>query len=460
MSEATLPFLTPQSRSIVGVMRAMLLLLLVPQVAAAQRTVEGTVYDSLLHMRLRNADVWLRGSAEHVQTNADGRFRFDSIAPGRYTLLVSHPGLDSAGLFTLAVPVNITAADSTPLSVATPSLATLWRRRCGQELTARSDSGLIFGFVQDAGTQAHLAGAGVLLRWLRIVQTDSVNVFTQPRETTTRTDSTGTYYACGVARDMKIALRAYAQTDSSGLIDLQLGARGVGRQDLLVALAPARQTGVLRGQAVTIEQTAVWGGRVSVREGPSTMIDDDGTFLIRGVAPGTQWVNVQAIGRAPRGQAVDMRPGDTTWLTVTLGPLPVTLAPVRVLGQASRMLSDLEERRRAGSGLGYFRGEAEIAGMASMRSVLSSFPSIRLVRGRGITDFMALLPAPGAGGRGWCLAALYIDGFLADWDQVHTYKPKDLVGVEMYPRVSSAPLQYQQVASGCGVVLIWTKYLR
>jgi hypothetical protein len=439
-------------------MRLSFLLLLVPQIAAAQRSVEGTVYDSLLHAPLRGADVWVRGSERHAQTDADGRFHLDSIAPGRYTLLVSHPGLDSAGLFTLAVPVN--TADRALVRVATPSLATLWLRRCGQELLTRSDSGLIFGFVQDAKTRAHLAGAGVLLQWLRIVQTDPVNVHTQSRDLTVKTDSTGTYYACGVASDMKIALRAYAERDSSGLLDLQLGPRGVGRQDLMVALAPARQLGVLRGQAITNEQAAVWGGRVSVREGASTMIEDNGTFIIRGVAPGTQWVNVQAIGRAPLGQAVDVRPGDTTRLDVTLGPLPVTLAPVRVVGQASRMLSDFEERHRAGSGLGYFRGEAEIAGMASIRSVLSSMPSIQLVRGQGNTDFMALLPNPGIGGRGWCVAALYIDGFLADWDQVHTYKPKDLVGVEMYARASSAPIQYQQVATGCGVVLIWTKYLK
>src|SRR6267143_138968 len=118
--------------------RVSFLVLLVPQIAAAQRSVEGTVYDSLLHAPLRGADVWVRGSERHAQTGADGRFRLDSIIPGRYTLLVSHPGLDSAGLFTLAVPVNITA-DETPVNVATPSLATLWRRRCGQELPTRAD---------------------------------------------------------------------------------------------------------------------------------------------------------------------------------------------------------------------------------------------------------------------------------------------------------------------------------
>ena len=109
-------------------MRVSLLLLVVPQIAAAQRSVEGTVYDSLLHAPLPGADVWVRGSERHAETGSDGRFRLDSVAPGRYTLFVSHPGLDSAGLFTLAVPITITA-DPTPVYVATPSLATLWRRR-------------------------------------------------------------------------------------------------------------------------------------------------------------------------------------------------------------------------------------------------------------------------------------------------------------------------------------------
>jgi len=438
------------------------LLVLAPAVAAAQTGVTGTVYDSLLRAPLRGADVWVRGTEVRAQTDSAGRFRFDSLTPGRYTLLVSHPGLDSAGLFTLPVPVTVTGRDSIPLRVATPSLATLWRRRCGQDLLMRSDSGLIFGVIQDASSQARLAGAGVLLQWLRIIQTDSVNVQTLPRHLAVTTDSTGTYYACGVARDMKIALRGYAQRDSSGLVDLMLGPRGVGRQDLLVALSAATKPApaVLRGQATTQEQTPVWGGRVSVREGGTTMIDADGSFLLRNVAPGTQWVTVQAIGRAPFGQAVDLHAGDTTFLPVTLGPLPITLAAVRVERQQSRMLHDFEERRRLGSALGYFRGEDDLKDLASLRSVFTTLPSVRLVRGSGNTDFMAVLPAPGAGGRGWCVPTLYVDGFISDWDQLHIYQPQDLVGVELYPRPASAPPQYQQVATGCGVVLIWTKYLK
>src|SRR6267154_6552358 len=79
-------------------------------------------------------------------------------------------------------------------------------------------------------------------------------------------------------------------------------------------------------------------------------------------------------------------------------------SPVRVTGQQSRLLADFEDRRRAGSGLGYYRTEEEIAGAGSVRSVLTTMPSVTIARGQGLTDFVALLPSPGAGGNGWCVA--------------------------------------------------------
>ncbi len=136
----------------------------------------------------------------------------------------------------------------------------------------------------------------------------------------------------------------------------------------------------------------------------------------------------------------------------------MTLAPVRVITQPSRLLAEFEARRR--SGLGYSRGEAELATMPSLRAALTTLPTVRFARGPGLTDFIVLLPNPGAGGRGYCVATLYVDGALSDYDQLHSYRPSDLVGVELYPRAASAPLQYQSVATGCGVVLIWTKYLK
>jgi hypothetical protein len=434
------------------------LLAMLAGTAPCQQVVRGTVFDSLLRVPLSGADLWVRGTNWRARTDSVGLFAFDSVVPGDYTVLLSHRGLDSAGLYTLPLPLTVRAGDTALVRLAIPALGTLWARRCGQELTPRADSGLVFGVVQDAATGARLEGAGVLLRWLRITQTDPINVTTQERNLTARTDSTGTYYACGVSRDMKIALRGYAAHDSTGMLDLQLGRRGVGRQDLMIALGPARQRAVLRGNAQTDERTPLYSGRVSVREGPSTVVEASGGYTVTGVAPGTQWVTVQAIGRAPVGRAVDFRAGDTTWLDVALGPLPVSLSPIRVVGQPSRMLQEFEERRRAG--LGYSLGEAEIKGAGSLRGVVGALPTVRIGRGSGIKDFVVMLPRPGVDARGYCVATLYVDGFLSDYDQLQNYRPEDLVGIEMYPRASLAPIQFQSISTGCGVLIIWTKYLK
>ncbi|HEV2670044.1 MAG TPA: carboxypeptidase-like regulatory domain-containing protein, partial [Gemmatimonadales bacterium] len=93
--------------------------------ARGQQVVRGTVYDSLLGAPMRAADLWLRGTNWRARSDSTGRFAFDSVPPGRYTVLLSHPGLDSAGLYTLALPLTV-AADTGPVQVATPSLATLW----------------------------------------------------------------------------------------------------------------------------------------------------------------------------------------------------------------------------------------------------------------------------------------------------------------------------------------------
>jgi hypothetical protein len=197
---------------------------------------------------------------------------------------------------------------------------------------------------------------------------------------------------------------------------------------------------------------------VSVREAGATVVNADGSFLLSRLPAGTQWVSVQAIGRAPVGQAVDLRGGDTATLSVTLGPVAVTLAPVRVTAaQRSRSLAEFEERRR--TGLGYTRTAAELAQIKTMRGVFSGVPSVTLGRSRANADFIILLPSPSAGGRGYCVAALFIDGYRSSYDQLSAYLPPDLVGVEVYVRPSLAPIQYQSVSSGCGVVLVWTNYV-
>ncbi len=431
-----------------------------PRGAVAQTgggAIRGVVYDSLLHAPLASAEVWLRGTERRELTDRDGRFAFDSVPIGRQVIAVSHAGLDSAGLFTIALPLTIVAGETARVTVATQSLATLWRRRCGVVLGSSADSGLVFGVVQDATTGARLAGAALIARWVRLTKLDNVNVQVNDRDVRVRTDSVGAYYACGVATDMTLLIRGYAGRDSTGPIDVRLGPRRVARQDLTVAL-DRPPTATLRGSVKTNDGKPLLGARATVRDGGSTALAA-GTFTLTDLPGGTQWISVQAIGRQAAEQAVDLRSGDTTVLSFTLEPLPVTLDPVRVTTTPRRgKMAEFDERRR--SGVGYTRTAADLQGVRTMRAVFTGAPSVRVDRTRGgVGDFQVLLEAPSLSGRAWCLAQLYIDGFRANYDQLSGYQPSDLIGVEIYQRVSSAPLQYQSVSSGCGVVLVWTKYV-
>ncbi len=419
--------------------------------------IRGVVYDSLLHAPLASAEVWLRGTERREFTVRAGRFAFDSVPIGRQVIAVSHAGLDSAGLFTIAVPITIAAGETARVTVATQSLATLWRRRCGTELGSSPDSGLMFGGIQDATTGAHLAGAALIARWVRLAKLDNINVQVNDRDVRVRTDSVGAYYACGVATDMTLLVRGYAGRDSTGPIDVRLGPRRVARQDLTIAL-DRPPSAVVRGSVTTNDGKPLLGARATVRDGGSTSLAA-GTFTLTGLPAGTQWISVQAIGRQVAEQAVDLRNGDTVVLLFTLEPLPVTLDPVRVTTTArTGKLAEFDERRRLG--IGYIRTAADLQGVRTMRAVFTGAPSVRVERTRGaIGDFQVLLEAPGLSGQGWCVASLYIDGFRANYEQLSAFQPSDLIGVEIYQRVSSAPLQYQQVASGCGVVLVWTKYM-
>ena len=70
---------------------------------------EGAVFDSTRAAPLAGARVFLSGTSHETTTGADGRFRLEGVAPGRYSLSFSHPRLDSLGY--VAAPRDAQAAE-------------------------------------------------------------------------------------------------------------------------------------------------------------------------------------------------------------------------------------------------------------------------------------------------------------------------------------------------------------
>jgi hypothetical protein len=440
-----------------------------PPSLAGQGVVRGTVYDSLLGAPLGGAEVWILGTARHAVTDPLGRFHLDSVPPGPYVLVLAHGDLDSAGLFNLTAPVTVgRAGDTVTVTLAVPSRLTFWRRGCGAGPASPgplADSGIVFGVVDEATTGAHLAGASVAAAWIRLTQRARLDVAAEQHDARTRTDSTGAYYLCGLPRASMVRLRAYGGVDSTGGVDVLLGPRGVARGDLTLALGTGRDpaarpaAATLRGTVKTPEGRPVASARVRVRESAATVTEGDGAFLLTGLPAGTQIVAALAIGREPLELPVVLRPGDTLSLALTLSPRPITLDTLRIIAaRQSWAIAEVEERRRAGSG--YHRTEEQLARMGSIRGVFSSMPSVRFARTRAVFDVRPLLPSPSAGGSAYCVPPLFIDGFRADYEELRGYRPSDLLAVEMYPRPSAVPARFQSVSGGCGILLVWTKYLR
>ena len=424
--------------------------------AAAQGggTIRGLAFDSLLGAGLPGAEVWVRGTGRTATTDSVGRFRIDSVPAGRHVLALVHPDLDSAGLHSVAAAVTVGVGDTAVVTLAVPSLRTLWRRACPSPTAVPPDSGILFGVVRDARTGNRIAGAAIVISWLSLQRVGRAQVMVDTREARVLSDSIGGYYACGVGADMRLEVRAHVPADSSGLIQVLPRARPVARRDLTVG-AGARGAG-LRGTVSGADGRPVSQARIVVEEAGSTTSGEDGRFTLAGLPAGTQWLRARAIGYVPLERALELRDGDTTALPLVLGRAPVLLDSISVRGARPLALEQFDERRRLG--LGYAQDEADLRRRPTMRSVFAGVPSVT-IGGRSAFNFLILMPSPGVA-RGYCAASIFIDGLQSSVEALAAYHTDELVGVEVYPRGSTAPGRYQRLDSECGVVLAWTKYLR
>jgi hypothetical protein len=422
--------------------------------AAAQGTVRGVAYDSLLGGPLARAQVQLRGTTLSAVTDSFGRFLLEGVPPGRHILLLAHPGLDSAGLYTVAAPVDVPADRPAVAALGVPSLGTVWRRVCRTPLGPQADSGIVFGSVSDAATGSRFAGAAVVATWTELRTLGRTQVAMEPHAVTALSDSVGNYYACGVTRALTPRLRAYTTGDSTGPIEVPPGRRPVARRDFTIGRASVAQAalrGVVQGPGgapLSQPQIVIEAVRTDFARG-------DGRFLLTGLPAGTQWVRALAVGYEPAGEAVDLRDGDTVDVILRLQAAPVTLDTVRVQAtRASQQLLEFEERRKIG--WGHTLTEAELQQRVTMRSVFVGIPNV-FTGGRSPSQFTLQMPRPD-GSR--CVPLVFIDGRTASVAELYAYQPGDLAGVEVYVRSSTTPGVFQRPGNNCGVVAVWIKPIR
>jgi hypothetical protein len=442
-------------------------------------TVSGTVYDSLAAHPLAGAFVQLApsdlgGRLWSGRTDSLGSFSIADVPSGDYLVGFTHPELDSLGLE--IPPMNLPGAgsDSIRLALAIPSARSVRAQLCPATRAADS-SGVMLGFLHDAGTDARIEDGIVSVEWVKlVVDQTGEGAHAQQLSMTAKSTSAGWYALCGVPTGVRVTARAKLGDDASGYVSIQMPPRGMllrdfsiarGSADTVVASAEAGSKGeqlVHRGNAtlagvVRDEQGKPLGGaRLGVwGTGLSATSLDDGTFTISRLPAGTRTVETRHIGYAPERVTVDLVNERTQSVTVTMTQRADVLSDVTVYGQdrmLANVLSGFDQRRALG--FGHFMTRADIVRKQPLRftDLLNGVPGFRVFSVGG--NEVSIVSSRSRGNS--CKASIYLNGtHLKDPSDIDgLVDPNEVAGIELYSGISDTPPQFGR--SQCGSIVIWT----
>jgi hypothetical protein len=426
------------------------------QFVGAQRgavPVRGVVFDSLRGKPLANAFVTIAGVSGASATDSRGRFHFDSVAPGVYTVTAQHPVLDSIGLSGLATRTTIEAGGR-DVQLAVPSFETLWRSSCAGNVPR--DSGIVFGSVRSALTGRPVADVAVQLSWADLVLENKRSVVQRQSHIDTRTNARGGYAVCAVPPRTEFSLRAANDTSASGLIVIEPIEIRVRRRDLLIGpvTSTARQSGAIVGMVTDPRGQSVPGARVLLENLPEVRTDADGHFRLDDVAAGTRQIQVLSIGVAPAFAIADVVPRDSVAVSVRLEKA-VSLDAVRSTAARGNHVFAAEFDARRRSGFGYSRDSTELARYARFINALRDVPGLNV---REMPSGLTITVSNEKGG--FCEPEVLIDGASAAFGHLIDLRPDEVAALEVYVRSAHIPPRFVPVGiqPQCGMILVWTKY--
>jgi len=441
-----------------AVLNALVIGLALSPSVGAQRgvvRVRGVVFDSLRRRPIQNAFVSMAGIDQVMTTDSRGRFQFDSVLPGVHRVTAQHPLLDSIGLSGLSAHTTVTDGRD-EISLAVPSFATMWGVACGGG-RAPKDSGIVYGTIRDANAGAPIANAAVELSWSDLMFDKKRHLIQRRWRIETQSNALGGYAACGVAPNLGLQIHAGSDSVGSGVIDLPPLATRVQRRDLLIgsaAGADSSRGGTITGQVADPAGTPIADARIVMDQLPAMRSDAEGRFTLHGVPTGTRQIEIFAIGSAPALEIADVVPGATSTVTVTLQRVP-TLAPVRTNAERAThvLAAEFDARRR--QGFGYSRDSTEIIKYDQFVNVFRDVPSLN-VQYRASTLSISVPDGKGKS----CAPDVLIDGAPAGFGNLVDLSPKEVGGVEVYPRAAHIPPRFVPpgIQPECGMILVWTKY--
>jgi len=440
--------------------------------AFAQGRIEGTVFDSLVtRAPLRGAMVLLVERGRYATTNERGRFVFDSVPEGQYTVGFLHPVLDSLDVYLAPVRVDMPHSGRATVALAIPSPATIYAALCPGKRDA--ETGVLIGRVRDVEAGMPVPGAMVGTSWTEYALSAAGREDRRFGLTAT-SDGQGAFRLCGVPLQLMLDVRAYASGFTAGPLRLVLDDRLLGHANIAVSLrdsaardtvgARSTATATLRGTVRDRSGRAVRDAIVGVLDDPRTVrTDASGAFRLDGVPAGTRTLEARAIGAPPATLAIDVRAHQEHVAELTISKSAQALSPVLIVGRmAVRSMmerSGFSDRRRRGFGAFFTADEIaelnafDLGGVLQrMRGVSSTLlggelvPTLRGGHGQRCVPnfFLDGVPIPVDGGHGF--------GDLSSWVRADAIR-----GIEVYPTSTVPPEFDRSTFTGCGSIVIWTR---
>jgi len=423
--------------------------------------VHGVVFDSVAQRPLAQALVQLIAlddSNRIRSTRADdaGAYSMDSLPMGRYVLGFLHDRLDTLQLESPLQSVNIRIPGDVRVLLSIPGAATLITNRCGAQPPGQLPT-MFLGTVRSAKTSLPVSAARVRAGW-NVLLVGPRGIEKRTPAHFVSTNDNGGFAFCGTPTDVAIVARAFAGTDSSGVVELQSPPNGLLVRDLLigaVAGTPARVRGTVRiaaGAAIAGARLIVWG--------TSTLATttNAGQFQAVGLPSGTYTIEARAIGFAPTRVALDLTANAEATINIAMTPLVALTDTVQVRARATSSVVPLADflRRRA-RGSGYFLDEQQLKRREVMyvADLFRNAPGITIMQGIYGGDRVLMRTS---GGGGACVPGVFLNGLavqMPDGILDAAVNPQEVRGVEVYSHVASVPIQFQ-AQNGCGSIVLWT----
>ena len=421
-------------------------------------TIDGMIVDSVAMQPLSRALVQLvardnPADVRSVRSDSAGLFAFDSVAVGAYLIGFLHPKLDSLLLRSPVMPIDIGPGQrAAAVALGIPSAAAISALFCGSVSSDERRPGLMLGRLRTSDRSPVDSGAGgVRARW-RALRVDEEGVRAPVDSTTFEIRTSPEFVLCGLPSEGTFAAQAWSGADSSGVVEFAMPGDGIAMRDLVVPRGPhaAPLVGFVRDSV----GTGIARARVAATDRDLiTQTDTSGRFALSGLAPGTQSLDIRALGFAPRRAVIDVLNDESAQPPITLTRTTTTLQTVTV--RDLRSYAGFDVRRASSAGL--FLDEETIKRRKpwTFTELMKNLPGVAVPNGAPAEAGFDLRY-----GTNSCDPNVWVDGVpqLGRTRDLDSYVNVDnLRAVEIYSQPGEAPTEFLAVDRRCGSVLIWTR---